>query len=166
MSKSKKKKSRKKKKINPINPRVNPGRAALIERVKKSRYLPGADIIIDPPHKEKMSEVIKDFVAPFLDACVDNTQIRTVISIGFVVWNASLLPGKKQQAMLKKIKYLLPIRDEEKKHLFYKDIIKTLLKRKKKYFSSNKRMILDYQFSEHNGELSFDVVSTLGEENG
>jgi len=164
MSKSKKRKSRKKKKI---NPRVNPGRAALIERVKKSEHLPGTDIIIDPPNKEKMSEVIKEFVAPFIDACIDNAQIKTLVSLGFVVWNASLFPEKKQKEMLNKIKDSIPILDEEEKNLFYKDIIEPLFKRKKDYFSSNTRMIVDYQFSEHNGVLNFDVVSTLsGKENG
>jgi len=61
----------------------------------------------------------------------------------------------------------IPIHDEEEKNLFYKDIIEPLFKRKKDYFSSNTRMIVDYQFSEHNGVLNFDVVSTLsGKENG
>jgi hypothetical protein len=164
VSKSKKKKSRKKKKI---NPRVNLENSALIERVKKSERFSGAEIIINPPNKEKMSEVLKDFVAPFLDECVDNIQMRTVISIGLIVWNASQLPEEKQQAILNKMKYLLPIREKKDEHLFHENVIKTLLKRKKDYFSSNKRVLLDHQFSEHNGELSLDVVSTLlGEENG
>lgn len=164
MSKSKKKKSKKKKKI---NPRVNPDRATLIERVKTSEHLPGTDIIIDPPNKEKMSEVIKEFVAPFLAECADNIQMRMVLSIGLIVWNASLLPEKEQQKILKQLKVLGPVSDEDATHLFDKNVIETLLKRKKEYFSSNKRMILDHQFSEHRGELGLDVVSTLvGEENG
>ncbi|MBW2149689.1 MAG: hypothetical protein JRI22_22070 [Deltaproteobacteria bacterium] len=137
------------------------GQALLLEKMKKSKYLPGAKFVIEPNGKEKMSEVVLDFAKPLLDECRDSDTEKKAISLAILVWNMSLLPeNSRDQAIQKMYSDLLPSDDAtDLATMMY--CVDMLMERKRKYFPKNKRAIIDYQFSGSGKDRRLDVASTL-----
>jgi hypothetical protein len=130
-----------------------------VQRIKKDRHFSSSNIVCESPGKEAMPQVIMDFVAPLLDEVKGDKNTKTIINIGVLVWNASLLSENRQDDVLQTMKDILSVPDPEWMS-FRKNVIDMLFERKKKYFSTNRRMIVDYRFSKYNGKTKFDVAST------
>jgi len=110
--------------------------------------------------KEKMSETIMDFAEPMLSNLNDNETKKKVINVAILVWNAFVLPKKERNQTIKKLIFTLSPSDNKRDLAISKTIINALMQRRKKYFSYNKRVIIDYQFSGKGEDLRLDVVST------
>ena len=153
------KKKRKRSKKRRIHHNIKKGRATLLERVKSSELFSKLMVLHDPPEKEKMSEVILKFLDPLLDLDVDDELMQNFIAFGTLAWNASLFPKKRQKKILRTIMDLFKFPTKEDREVV-ETIFKMLLARKKKYFSENKRVIVDYQLSKTRKGLMLDVAST------
>jgi hypothetical protein len=107
---------------------------------------------------ERMSDVVLRFADPRLhdtQGVIDKNAIRFAIA----VWNASLLPKHEHTEALKSVVDILPADDQAARRELV--AIFMLLARKRKYFASNTRVMLDYQLTEGGDMLNLDVVSTL-----
>ena len=98
-------------------------------------------------------------VDPLLDLDVDDELMQNFIAFGTLAWNASRFPKKRQKKILCTIMDLLKFPTKEDREIV-ETIFKMLLARKKKYFSENKRVIVDYQLSKTRKGLMLDVAST------
>ena len=137
------------------------GQALFFEKMKKSKYLPGAKFVIEPNGKEKMSEVIFDFAKPLLDECRDSDTEKKAISLAILVWNVSLLPQKSRNHAIQKMHSNLLSSDDAADLATMMYYVDMLMERKRKYFPNNKRAIIDYQFSGSGKDRRLDVASTL-----
>ena len=135
------------------------GRAKLLKRIEKSPSFSNYQIIQVPPSKEKMSEVILDFLEPIINLCEAEENLDKAVGFGILVWNASLLPRKQRRETIEEFTKAWGFENQEMRSDF-KYFFKFLLKRKKRYFSENKRIIVDYQFSRVGKKLMLYVVST------
>ncbi|MEW6662553.1 MAG: hypothetical protein ACOY9Y_14450 [Bacillota bacterium] len=110
--------------------------------------------------KEKMSEVLLDFAAPFLDGLDEPKEMEKVISFAAVVWNLSLLPEDQQKNGMKEIADIFGQGGQEYRNvgMFMTEV---LLERKKKFFPNNKRLIINYEFGFKNGLPWLNVASTI-----
>ena len=130
----------------------------LFKRVQSSEYFKNTQIIQSAGELEKMSDVIHRFAEPLQD---ENGDVPVnMIRFAILVWNASLLPKDKQEKALRDIIKALPghvggLREEAA------SVISMLLDRKSKYFSDNKRVIIDYDITETEDMLNLNVVSTV-----
>ena len=133
---------------------------ALSKRIQSSEYFKNTKIVLNTGEAEKMSDVILRFAEPLKDeyGIVPSNMIRFAI----LVWNASVLPKSNQEEMIQEITKVLPEPDEEMREIMM-SIIHDLLERKEKYFSDNKRFIVDYNIRESSRRIHLDVVSTLPE---
>ena len=131
---------------------------------KRVDHFQESKIIFDPPDKEKMSEAILEYVEPLLENIRGDFELtEKVIAFGILAWNASLFSKKEREATLRKLKSLFPLEHEDD-HKIIEDNFKMLLARKKKYFSENKRAIVDFQLYKLGKNLKIDVVSTADSE--
>lgn len=132
----------------------------LSKRVQLFEYFKDTKIVPNTGEAEKMSDVILRFATPLQDeyGIVPPNMIRFAI----LVWNASVLPKKDQAEIIKDIARVLPNPDEEMKEIT-ESIIIMLLERKEKYFSDNKRFIVDYNIRETSRRIHLDCVSTMPE---
>jgi len=141
--------------------KVKSAQALFIEKMKKSNDVPGGKIVVEPKGEEKMSEIILHFAKPFLDECEDEESVRKAIGLAVIIWNVSLLPKINQDQEIQRIcSALSPSHDatDLATAMHYVDM---LLERKKKYFSNNKRSIINYQISGSSENRRLDVASTL-----
>jgi len=132
----------------------------LFKRVQSSEYFKNTKLIPNTGEVEKMSDVILRFAEPLQDeyGVVPPDMIRFAI----LVWNASVLPKEAQDQAFKDINKIIP-NDDRKARQEMLMVISMLLERKEKYFSDNKRFIVDYNIRESSRRIHLDVASTLPE---
>ncbi len=135
----------------------------LAQKVKKGALGSSAvEIVIEPPGAEKMSEVLEEFIDPYIDTVHNIEAHRSLYELAVFAWNISLLPETKQQKMVDQFigRILLgdPQAQEETKQL-----ISELIMRKKKYFANIKRFIADFTLKGTGKHRHLSVASTLYE---
>lgn len=120
-----------------------------------------AEVIIEPEGYEKMSAVLLKFLKPYLNTVNSFRDYKSLITLGIIAWNASLLPPKKQEEavsiQLPKIVSKMP--KNIKSDMM--DIINELMERKQRYFKNIKRLILEYTVEEKGENFDLSVVSSL-----
>ena len=121
-------------------------------------------LVIAPGGHPKMSEILADFVGPYMDA-VDNEQAcRRLLTLALTAWNASFLPEEEQQDMIDRVLEAgIPAGSDELK-AGLKGIVNMLLARKKAYFSQYTRNIIDFELTDRGDGYQLAVVSTSGED--
>jgi hypothetical protein len=126
--------------------------------IQSYEHFKNAQVIQNTGDLEKMSDVIHRFAEPLQD---ENGDVpANMIRFAILVWNASLLPKDEQEEAFGDIIKALPgnIRGLREGAL---SVISMLLERKEKYFSDNKRIIIDYDITETEDMLNLNVVSTV-----
>lgn len=120
-----------------------------------------AEIVIEPEGYDKMSAVLLKFLKPYLDKGKSLRDYKSIITLGIIAWNASLLPPDKQEEavsiQLPKIVSKMP--KNIKSDMMH--IIHELMERKQKYFKDIKRLVLEYTFKEKGENFDLSVVSSL-----
>ena len=131
----------------------------LLRRVKQRGEHPDTQYIIEPPGEIKMSEVILDFVEPFLNEAPDHQAKQSIISVAIIAWNISLLPFFGRMAAFKKIKMDMNMDRQGVR------VIKMFTGMMRRYRKRNhpglKRYILDYELTETRDDLNLNIVSTM-----
>jgi len=110
-----------------------------------------------------MSEVLTDFVEPYLEFTETEEDYRKLLTLAIMAWNASFLPEKEQQEMIDRVfdKGIPPGTEELKAGL--KEIVNELIVRKKIYFSEYTRRIIDFEVTDTGRDYHLAVASTLEE---
>jgi hypothetical protein len=121
---------------------------------------PNAKIIHSPPGLAKMSEVFEDFMAPEIQNAEDEGQLRRVLTLGMIAWNASLLSPVEREELLEKTEQTLPadVRPE------LRPLVEPLIRRKEEHFAEHRRLILKYILNYAAERPQLQVLSTMPEE--
>jgi hypothetical protein len=114
------------------------------------------------PGQEKMSEVLLDFLSPYLKDADTREAFEKLIVIGIVAWNSAILPDDRSRETLRGLTKKLSLLDR----IFFKRFIKELIERKRKYFPDNKRLIASYHITDLGNDWHVSVASTLPQEIG
>jgi hypothetical protein len=105
-----------------------------------------------------MSEVLLEFAEPLLDGSEDNEQFRAAIALAGLCWNLSLMPPDEQVAELHNI-----VKQVGEREAFWgrgiREIVLTLVDRKKAFFPDDNRLVLNYEFVEEKTGPRFLVAS-------
>ena len=121
----------------------------------------GKDVaIVESRDDEKMSEILVEFVGPYLDMVDSDETYRMLLTLAIAAWNMSLLPEEEQKDMLKEILEAMSGASKWQK-VRLKSILKSLIARKKAFFSNCKRMILSFDLEDTGEGYRLMVLSTL-----
>lgn len=108
----------------------------------------------------RMSEVLLDLIAPEQEYCKDEAALEKLLTIGAAAWNASLMGGAEQRAILEETSRTLPADARQD----YFEIVETLIRRKRQMFPDIKRPIIDFKLTLlPTGEPHLSVISGLVE---
>ena len=105
---------------------------------------------------QKMSEVILDFAEPLLRDAPDLESEKTAIAFAIICWNIAILKETGDEKVVEET--LGAAGDEAGKEL--RRFAKEMMERKQSFFADNKKLILDYQFTEEPEGFHLYVVST------
>jgi len=120
-------------------------------------FPPGALIVAPPAGERKMSEVLLEFVEPYSEEWRTAEEVKKLLSVALVAWNAALYSGSKREQLIQQILEVVPpeVRSE------MRAIIEKMIQRKVSHFASNRRMIVDYKVTMTREGPHLSVVSTL-----
>ena len=134
------------------------GQQVLLKRVRASQHFHNTQVIVNPAGTEKMSEVILRFAEPIQDE--DGMVPKALLEIAIIIWNASFMPQKMQRKALEDVVNIIPKENLEARRDMF-SMVNLLLERKQRYFSQNKRLIMDYHITESAHSIYLDVMSTI-----
>lgn len=115
-----------------------------------------------PKNLAKMSEVLMEYIEPFLEGTKTYEECSNLLEIAVMSWNIALVSEEKGQELLKKIfpgNSSDPEEIEDEKEV--QRIIKKLIKRKLKFFAEEKRFITDFKLTENSGRFHISVASSF-----
>jgi hypothetical protein len=143
-SRKKKKKRDKKKRSHLLKPRLPQGFEDTV-------------VIESPPGQKKMSEVLLDFVEPYSDQWRNEAELRTLLNIATLVWNASLLTGSQREEAIQDMIQAVP----PEGRVDFRRILDDMIQRKMALFAGNKRAILSFEVSKTPTGPYVSVISSL-----
>ncbi|MEM9927467.1 MAG: hypothetical protein AAF915_27645 [Cyanobacteria bacterium P01_D01_bin.50] len=138
----------------------------MVERIKRQSQSGDygemiKDVIINPEGHEKMSDILNEFIEPYLGAVNNISDYKSLVMMSVIAWNASLLPIDKQEEVLESMTSELFANAPAEVENDMRSIINELITRKNKYFSSIKRFIFDYTARDTGKDYHLSVVSSL-----
>ncbi|MEM9483445.1 MAG: hypothetical protein AAGA83_07105 [Cyanobacteria bacterium P01_F01_bin.116] len=119
------------------------------------------DIVKNPKGEVKMSDVLEEFVEPYLPETDNLEQQGMVFEMGVIAWNLAILPENKRQSALEKLFDKLT---KNKNAIVKRDLnnlIDEMVARKFELFPDNRRYILDFQLEDGGDQFHLSVASTL-----
>lgn len=105
----------------------------------------------------KVSEIIMDFAMPWLKQAVNVEQQKAVLAYAVLVWNLGSMEEDEREDL--KNEFLHEIDNGENDVETVRKQMDVMIERRVKYYSSVKKVVVNYEIKERNGKLQLDVVS-------
>ena len=119
-----------------------------------------AGMVTNPKGEVKMSEVLEEFVDPYLETAKNRSQREKLFSIASLAWNLAIVSEKERQSMIDQmiggLKESDPLAQQD-----IREIIDELIERKQTFFAENKRYIIDFQLQDRGNQFHLSVASTF-----
>jgi len=109
------------------------------------------------PQTEKMSEVLWEFLAPYMPLAPDREAMEKLLAMAIVAWNVTLFPVEERAQRLRELSTTLPAEARTD----FLALIREMVVRKERYFAQNTRYILNYELTEGRESYHLNVLSTL-----
>ncbi len=107
-----------------------------------------------------MSEVLKEFVTPYLPRDWGQEDLERVLKAAVTAWNISLLPFERQLHTFRDLSEIMG-RSEARE---FAPVLAAMILRKVEHFSAHKRFIVSYEVSRRLHDFHLSVASTDVEE--
>ena len=104
-----------------------------------------------------MSEVLLDFVEPYMESVPTEEKLGKLLTLGIAAWNAALMPPAQREEFIEETAQSFPpaLRSE------YRTILEPLIQRKLKHFAANRRAMLNFSLTMEAAGPYVQVVSSL-----
>jgi hypothetical protein len=113
-------------------------------------------IVVESTDGVKMSEVLEEFIAPYMEFAETEESFQKLVTIAVVAWNTSLLPRNEQTKTINDLLQSLPPETQADA----KSIVRELMRRKRNYFGKIRRAIIDFEVTDTRDGFHLTVVST------
>lgn len=108
-----------------------------------------------------MSEVLGDFVEPYMGMADTMGNYRKLLGLAATAWNAALLPADERDSVLDDVLAEGFGDLTESLRLELRALIEALIARKDAHFADNRRAIVDFTLQETRDGYHLSVASTL-----
>ena len=117
---------------------VKPGKS-LISKTFAGMKVPKNLKLVPGPIGVKMSDVLLDFVTPYVDSWENEDHLNKLLTLALIAWDAANLPIDKRQDLIEHTLQALPdeIRSDGRA------ILAGMIRRKEASFADNKRTIIN-----------------------
>jgi hypothetical protein len=130
----------------------------LEQKIRKGGFSDQIETLVaSPKGVAKMSEVLEEFVAPYLGHTRNHGEREKLFSIAIVAWNLSLMPEDERQQAIDQVlagQSVLARQDTQ-------EILDEMIARKQQYFTDNERLIVDFELQDRRNDWQLSVASTL-----
>jgi hypothetical protein len=118
-----------------------------------------ATMALNPTGISKMSEVLEEFVMPYLEAVHNHEHRHKMITIAVIAWNIALLPEELWESDMQP--FLSAITDDDIARQGFQEILLQLISRKLLYFPDDRRSIVDFQVIDRGAQFHLSVASVM-----
>jgi len=116
----------------------------------------------NPKNLAKMSEILLEYIAPFLENIDTYEECSNLLEIAVMAWNFALVSEEERQEELKEMFSGNPSDPEEiKAEKIIKELMNKFIKRKLKFFAEEKRFITDFKLTQNSGRFHISVASSF-----
>lgn len=105
----------------------------------------------------KMSEVLIDFMSPYLDEVETLHQYKSLVGIAAFAWNAAMMSSEMHAEVLQKITQTV----SRSARAGIETLFMELLERKQRHFSHIERFIINYQVTDLGDDWHLSVAFAL-----
>jgi hypothetical protein len=109
------------------------------------------------PQTEKMSEVLWEFLAPYMPLAPDREAVEKLLAMAIAAWNVTLFPVGERAQRLRELSTTLPAESRTD----FLALMREMMTRKERYFAQNTRYIVNYELTERRASYHLNVLSTL-----
>ena len=120
-------------------------------------FLGDTAVFATPPGERKVSEVLLEFIEPYAGEWQSPDDLRKLLGMASVAWNATLLSGDERAKMIQDIIEAVP--PEARAAMM--GFVEEMMLRKLTHFADNRRAILNYQVTMTPSGPHVQVMSTL-----
>jgi hypothetical protein len=131
--------------------------APLKTRLTQQGLLSDRQVVLQPSREIKMSAVLLDFIAPYAEQWETEEELRKLLSLAVVAWNAALVSGSHRRAFIESVLEVVPPRV----HQEMRALLEEMIRRKEHHFASHQRMIVDFHVTMTREGPHVSVASTL-----
>jgi hypothetical protein len=121
----------------------------------------GPKVVVEPPGVEKMSVVLEQFVAPWVDEAIREKSLEKLYSLATLVWNAALLPQEEQGAIVNELVDKGLPGSSFADRAAMREFIQAMIDRKHAHFADNRRMIISFELTDQGKNYYLSVLSSL-----
>jgi hypothetical protein len=133
----------------------------LFKRGQGPAIPPGSRVVYEPAGREKMSEVLEDFIEPYRELADTEDAFRKLLHLGMLAWNAALLPEGQRRAMIDEMLAAGLARASEADRARARELVEALVRRKEEHFATNRRAIVSFELTDRGDDYHLSVASTL-----
>jgi hypothetical protein len=134
---------------------------ARLEREVVTGPLPPAGVVIEPKGQAKMSDVLEQFVEPYLKFARTADEHRKLFNLAALAWNAALLLPRDHENMIAEAIGAGFAGHARQAQADAKNILDLLIARKRSHFADNTRRIIKVEVTETPDGFHLTVASTL-----
>jgi hypothetical protein len=122
---------------------------------------PGSEIVIEPAGREKMSKVLEDFIEPYKESAGTVEDMRKLLSLGVLAWNAALFPEEERPAIIDELLRVGFSRGTEPDRVQVREFVEALVRRKEEHFAAHRREIVSFDLTQTASGYQLLVMSGL-----
>jgi hypothetical protein len=126
---------------------LSPGLKALAERTSLEVRT------VVPQGQKKLSEVVLEFLDPYLSGDEAEKEFRAIVTLGVLAWNSVLLPRRQQQELRRKNSLELPPPVNE--------MFEDMMRRRLNHFMHDPRLVVDFEISSTRTGLHLSVAYAM-----
>jgi hypothetical protein len=126
----------------------------MVAEIRREGILPVTEVTINPPGETKMSQVLEELIAPYLEETHTLDEFKNLVLLGRLAWNAALLPAEERDVFLKQVRNTLP-------RALRADIghlLKSLILRKFTLFPNDRRYIISIHVTDLGAQYHLAVA--------
>ncbi len=116
------------------------------------------EAVINEPGVIRMSEVLEEFLEPYLEMIHTHRERDTLFSLGVFAWNAALLPQSESNDSIKHLLNLATKNDLVASEI--QEILDGMIERKLEYFADIRRVIINIELTGQEDDFHLSVAST------
>lgn len=115
-------------------------------------------LVIQPAGREKMSQVLEEFVKPYMDDFRTRDDFAYLLTLGVAAWNAWLLPENSRKEAMDEVFRERRVSKEDR--TVQLSLLDELIDRKIAQFATNKRCIVGFELIDTAEGFNLFVIST------
>jgi hypothetical protein len=134
----------------------------LKSKLKRGSTASGHVMTRHVPGQERMSEVLEDFIEPYMDLIDADSldEFRKLVSMGALAWNLSLLPAERRGEEIDAFHAKWLPKSDKTTATDFRSLIEKMIARKLARFPNNRRFIMKFEVADQGDNFYLQVAST------